>query len=177
MYGLTGHRIHGNAWLSFLKVKGELSFKDTIFDDPKGQEKCCRNAKSTWEKVGDRDKADYYFYREMEVKRKQKHFIMRYVEIIVQYPLGYGVYPYRLLFSFIIVFLMFAFIFWIIGGVFTNNTLINNLRFSFLTMIIPVYGVINAKTGILGLFTIIGAIIGAFTWPAFLVIFTRKYMR
>jgi hypothetical protein len=72
---------------------------------------------------------------------------------------------------------MFAFIFWIIGGVFTNNTLINNLRFSFLTMIIPVYGVINAKTGILGLFTIIEAIIGAFTWPAFLVIFTRKYMR
>ncbi len=170
-------QIGGNAWLNFLQIKGELSFKDTLFKDPRGQEKCCRKAKSIWEKIGDRDKADYYFYREMEAKRKQKLLLIRYLEIVVQYTFGYGVYPYRLLFSFTVVFLLFAFIYWALEGKFDGNSLISYLRFSFLTMVIPAYGVINAKTGVLGLLTIIEAIIGAFTWPAFLVMFARKYMR
>jgi len=170
-------RIQGDAWLNFLDVKGELSFKNAQFKDPRGQEKCCRIAKTTWEKVGDRDKADYYFYREMEAKRKQKTFIIKYFEIILQYTFGYGVYPYRLLFSFIFIFLSFAFIFWALEGLFDYNSLLNYLRFSFLTMIIPAYGVINAEKGVFGLITIIEAIIGAFTWPAFLVVFARKYMR
>lgn len=169
--------IKGNAWLEFLQIGGKLNFKNTEFSDPGSQEKCCRKAKKIWENIGDREKADYYFYREMEAKRKQKSYYIQYMEMVVQYPFGYGVYPYRLLITFIVALLSFALIFWIIEGMQNTNSLMQNIKFSFLTMIIPAYGVINAKSGIYGLLTIIEAIIGAFTWPTFIVTFARKYMR
>jgi hypothetical protein len=170
-------KIYGNTWIDFFSINGELNFKETTFMNPKSQEKCCRKAKSIWEKRGDREKSDYYFYREMEAKRKQKPSYIQYLETIVQYPFGYGVYPYRLLITFVAVLLSFTLIFWIIESSHSVDSLVNNFRFSFLTMIIPAYGVINAKTGVFGLLTILEAIIGAFTWPTFIVVFARKYMR
>jgi len=170
-------QIEENAWFDLTKIKGELSFKGTSFKNPKTQEKTCRKAKTIWEKLGDRENADYHFYREMEAKRKQKSFYIKYLELIVQYPFGYGVYPYRLLFTFALTLVVFAFIYWSIERILTVDSLIENIRFSFLTMIIPAYGVIKAKTGIYGIFAIIEAVIGAFTWPTFIVAFARKYMR
>ncbi len=169
--------IGGDTWFDFIAIKGGLSFNGTHFRNLKGQEKAYRMAKSVWEKLGDREKADYHFYHEMGAKRLQKPFYIRYPELIVQYPFGYGVYPARLLFTFAMTLIIFAFIYWIIDGTNTLDSLINKIRFSFLTIIIPAYGLINAKTGIYGIFTILEAVIGAFTWPTFLVTFARKYMR
>lgn len=165
--------IGGNTWFDFTKIKGGLSFKNTIFKDLKGQERAFRSAKTIWERLGDREKADYHFYHEMEAKRKQKPFYIRYPELIVQYLFGYGVYPFRLFASFLTILLIFAVVYWIIDGV----SFLEKIRFSFLVLIIPAYGVISAKSDIYGLFTIMEAFIGAFTWPTFIVIFARKYMR
>ncbi len=169
--------IGGNTWFDFVEIKGGLSFKDTTFKNLKGQERAFRSAKTIWGRLGDREKADYHFYHEMEAKRKQKPFYIRYPELIVQYPFGYGAYPFRLLSSFLIVLVLFAFIYWFIDGFTSMNILLEKIRFSFLVLIIPAYGVITAKSDIYGIFTIIEAFIGAFTWPTFIVTFARKYMR
>lgn len=170
-------QINGDVWFNFIEIKGGLSFLNTDFKIVKSQEKACRKAKTVWEKLGDRSKADYHFYREMEAKRKQKPLHLQYLEIIVQYPFGYGVFPGRLLFSFGAVMFLFAIFYWILEGSFTAEALSEKIRFSFLTIIIPAYGVINAKTGLYGLLTILEALVGAFTWPTFIVTFARKYMR
>ena len=50
-----------------------LTFENATFHDKRGQEKACRTARITQERIGDRILADYHFYREMEAKRKQKY--------------------------------------------------------------------------------------------------------
>ena len=62
-----------HAWFNHLEIKGKLSFRDTKFEKPEAQEESCRKAKRVWEEFGDRIEVDYYFYREMEAKRKQKY--------------------------------------------------------------------------------------------------------
>jgi Pentapeptide repeats (9 copies) len=167
----------GNTWFDLVEIRGALCFKDTKFKYIKSQERACRSAKILWERLGDRGKADYHFYREMEAKRKQKGYLSRYLELIVQYPFGYGVRPFRLILTFIGIMIAFALFYWVAEGIFTTDMLMDKLRFSFLTMLIPAYGVINAQTGMYGWLTIFEAFIGAFTWPTFMVIFARKYMR
>lgn len=61
------------AWFNPIEIKGELIFKNTKFKNSKAQEEACRKAKRIWEDFGDRIEGDYYFYREMEAKRKQKY--------------------------------------------------------------------------------------------------------
>jgi hypothetical protein len=169
--------IGGNTWFDLTDIKGGLSFKNTIFKNIRGKERAYRSAKIIWERLGDRDRADYHYYHEMEAKRIQKPVYIRYPELIVQYPFGYGVHPSRLLFTFLGVLILFGILYWLIKGNSSMNELFENMRFSFLTLIIPAYGVINAKSGLLGIFIIIEAFIGAFTWPTFIVTFARKYMR
>lgn len=169
--------ISGDTWFDFTLITGGLSFKRTNFKNIRGQERACRKAKTIWERLGDREKADYHFYREMESKRKQKPMHIRLIELVVQYPFGYGVYPSRLLYSFATATIIFGLLFWILEGPITTSSLGEKLRFSFLTMLIPAYGVINAKVGIIGILTVFEALIGAFTWPTFMVTFARKYMR
>ncbi len=170
--------IKGNTWFDLLNIAGTLNFFKTKFENFKGQERAHRTAKIIWERYGDRERADYNFYHEMEAKRKQKPFYLRYPELIVQYIFGYGVHPSRLLFAFIGLFFLFAFIYWYLDGLTSFDSLINKLKFSFLTLIIPAYGVVvNPRTGFYGLLTILQAVIGAFTWPTIMVIFARKYMR
>ncbi len=167
----------GSTWFDLAEIRGALCFRGTRFKYIKSQERACRSAKILWEKLGDRGKADYHFYREMEAKRKQKGYLSRYLELIVQYPFGYGVRPFRLILTFIGIMIAFALFYWMAEGILNVDVFLDKLRFSFLTMLIPAYGAINAKTGLYGWLTILEAFIGAFTWPTFMVIFARKYMR
>jgi hypothetical protein len=160
-----------------------ISFLETSFKTPSTQEKTCRYTKNKWEKLGNRFKADYYFYREMDAKRKQKPFYSRYLEwLLIQFPFAYGVYPERILFTFSIIFISFSLIFWQINGIFTPTSinylnLINGIRFSFLTLIIPAYGIVSPAATNYGIYIIIESILGAFMWPLFIATFARKYMR
>ncbi len=84
--------------LSGTTFSGEiLTFKKAIYLNPSSQEDACRRAKIVLESAGDREEAGYYFYREMEGKRRQKDWYVRYPEFIfIQLIFGYGVHPFRL---------------------------------------------------------------------------------
>ena len=69
----NGAEIGRDALFDLLEIKGKLSFRDAIFEKPEAQEESCRKAKRVWEEIGDRIEVDYYFYREMEAKRKLKY--------------------------------------------------------------------------------------------------------
>jgi len=66
-------KIDGDASFSLTEIKGVCSFKDAKFKKPQAQEEACRTARKTQERIGDRVEADYYFYQEVEAKRKQKY--------------------------------------------------------------------------------------------------------
>ena len=70
------------ANFNLVKIEGRLSFKDTKFKSPRAQEEACRKAKTIHEELGNREEADYYFYREMEARRKQKHIYFSLTPIL-----------------------------------------------------------------------------------------------
>jgi hypothetical protein len=53
-------------------INGGVSFKETTFLEPSAQQAACRTAKQVWEALGERDKSDKCFYKEMEAKRELK---------------------------------------------------------------------------------------------------------
>jgi hypothetical protein len=73
--------IDGDVKFHCTEIKGVCSFKKAKFKYQKAQEEACRTARKTQERIGDRVEADYHFYREMEAKRKQKHLILRVLEL------------------------------------------------------------------------------------------------
>ena len=70
---------NANFWKS--QFMGDVSFKNAVFAEPYGQEQACRAARQALERLGDRERAGYYFYREMDGKRKQKKWYIRYPEL------------------------------------------------------------------------------------------------
>jgi hypothetical protein len=66
--------INGDCNFYNSDLRGELIFKNAKFKEPSTQEKAFRKAKIVWGELGDREEADYYFYREMEAKRLQKPY-------------------------------------------------------------------------------------------------------
>ncbi|MGZ4864526.1 MAG: hypothetical protein ACXV5H_04795 [Halobacteriota archaeon] len=57
-----------------------LTFHNTRFAHPDVEARACRHAKQIASGLGDRDDADYYFYREMAAKRQQKRPNLSFVE-------------------------------------------------------------------------------------------------
>jgi uncharacterized protein YjbI with pentapeptide repeats len=161
-----------------------LTFRDATFLDPKSQEDACRRAKIVSERVGDREEAGYYFYREMEAKRMQKPWYYRYPEfLLIQKVFGYGVHPLWLWawwFGFVG---LFAVIYWLGTGIDATASGINGtaqlrdyIWFSIATAVTPGYAgykPIPEFKLVAGL----EAILGTFMWAAFIATFARKYMK
>ena len=156
------------------EITGELSFESIKFTSIKAQEDAYRKAKQVWEKLGNRTRADDYFYREMVAKRKQKNQPIRSLELIVQYPLGYGVRPSWLATTWILVAIT-------VGAFLTGASgSIMNLPFGIAATFVPGYGISspNAPSGFISLCIIcIATIFSAFFWAAFITVFSRKFMR
>ena len=89
----------GDLDFSGSQFKGDvLTFKHSEFSNPKSQEDACRRAKNISEKNGDREEASYHFYREMDARRRQRPWYLRYPELVfIQMIFGYGVHPWRLM--------------------------------------------------------------------------------
>jgi uncharacterized protein YjbI with pentapeptide repeats len=67
-----GAEFGGDADFGGAKFTSEdVSFEDTKFADPASQEAACRIAKRMMEEKGNKQKADYYFFRETEAIRIQ----------------------------------------------------------------------------------------------------------
>ncbi|ODS37608.1 hypothetical protein BEH94_10310 [Candidatus Altiarchaeales archaeon WOR_SM1_SCG] len=183
-----GINIRGDAWFerasikeyaSFegLKIKGKLIFKDTKFKIPKTQEEACRKAKIICEKLRDQEEADYYFYREMEAKRKQKNTIIRTLELPVQYIFGYGTYWWGVLILWFSVVFGCAFLYWQGNAVVGASSFQECVYFSIVTITTLGYGDYEPVKGIYQLLAASEAVFGTFMWAAFIAIFARKYMR
>ncbi len=139
--------IEGDAWFSFKNISA-LTFENAQFKYLEAQENACREAKIVNERRGDRELADYHFYREMEAKRKQKHPVTRTLEWPVQYIFGYGVYPLKTIVSwFSIVLGISPFVYWIFGGVKGAETSGQCYYFSIVTATTLGYGDYQPKPG------------------------------
>jgi uncharacterized protein YjbI with pentapeptide repeats len=235
-----GAKIGRDVWFDLLEIKGTLSFKDAKFEKNEAQEESCRKAKRTWENVGNRIEVDYYFYREMEAKRKQKYLIFSLKELIlklmvklgleklidkykefferilklihklglekrieehkeifekerriywgflelpVQYIFGYGVYPWKVIATWLLTVIALAFVYWKGNGVLVGNELEvaksfwECLYFSVVTAATPGYGGYHPKPGFYQGLASFEAVFGTFMWAAFIATFARKYMR
>ena len=170
-------KIGGDASFSLTEIKGVCSFKDAKFKKPQAQEVACRTARKTQERIGDRVSADYHFYREMEAKRKQKHPIIRVLELPVQYIFGYGVHPWRVITTWLVTVFVLAFVYWLGHGVVAADSFWGCLYFSIVTAATPGYGGYHPNPGCYQGLASFEAIFGTFMWAAFIATFARKYMR
>jgi len=171
------------------KFEGEvLTFRDTTFILAKSQEGACRRAKNVLEKNGNREEAGYHFYREMDAKRKQKPWYIRYPEyVFIQLIFGYGVHPFRLLFCWFFVAVIFALIYSVNGGIIGKlpasslpqpwSYFVECFYFSVVTAVTPGYGKYELTSWVYQVIASAEAIFGTFMWAAFIATFARKYMR
>jgi len=178
----SGATIEGEVAFYTTKIKGELCFRKAKFRIPRAQEEACRKAKRIYEELGSRLEADYYFYHEMEARKKQKHRFIRFLEWPIQYVFGYGTKWERVLITWFIVVFGLGVVFWFGKGVETANSvpvtsLLKNIYFSVVTATTLGYGDYRPVPGIFQGLASFEAIFGTFMWAAFIVIFARKYMR
>jgi hypothetical protein len=181
----SGSQFRGKAYFYGCQFSDEeVSFEGAIFKDPYSEEDACRRAKNVSEKAGNRAEAGNYFYREMDAKRRQKPWYIRYPEFIfIQTVFGYGVHPFRLWSCWFLFVGIFALVYWRFGGIDANlsqlpgnATLVDNIWFSIATAVTPGYAGYK-PTSAFKLVAGLEAIFGTFMWAAFIATFARKYMR
>jgi len=196
----------GDAVFDYDQFQHGLSFKDATFSKPTSKEVACRIAKRKMEQQGDKQRADYYFYREMEAIRLKKG--IRGIEriswpwkmqvsewlklfgskiwrfgwydifeyVLIQCIFGYGVHPLRLFGFWILMAGAFASFYWYFDAVEGARTSIDYIWFSIATSATPGYALYN-PVGNYKIVTGIQAIIGTFMWAAFIATFARKWQR
>ena len=184
-----GTTFSGSPSLIWTKFEGDvLTFRDATFTSAVSQEDGCRRAKNVLEKNGNREEAGYHFYREMDGKRKQKPWYIRYPEyIFVQLIFGYGVHPFRLMFCWFLVALIFAIFYSVNGGIIGKlpasslpqpwSYFVECFYFSIITAVTPGYGKYELTSWVYQVIASAEAIFGTFMWAAFIATFARKYMR
>ena len=168
-----------DALFNEAKFEGEvLTFKDATFADARSQERACRRAKNELEKNGNREEAGYHFYREMEGKRKQKPWYIRYPEFVfIQLIFGYGVHPFRLIAWWFFFVGIFAGIYWKWNGVIGALQPLDYIWFSITVAVTPGFAGYKPTPGLFQVVAGLEAIFGTFMWAAFIATFARKYMR
>ncbi len=167
-----------DASFSKVIIEDVISFKDARFSHLKSQELACRLAKRKFEEMGDPDEADYYYFKEMVAKRKQKTVeIIRWPELVLmQWIFGYGVYPLRIFISWCGLIFVFALFYWSGNALENASSFIEYLYFSLTNAMTPGFGKFEMKSSFMP-FAIIEALFGTFMWAAILTLFARKFSR
>jgi hypothetical protein len=141
-----------------------------------------RAAKQNCEQRGDRIGADEYFYKEMVARRSQnENKLYRHLErLFLDWPMKYGTSPSRLFGTWI---LLAA----ILGGLtaaslaFTSGLTVDTgglAAMSLMSVFAPGLSLAHAQPNLLvWAFSIISTIMAAFFWGAFILVFSRRYMR
>jgi hypothetical protein len=170
-----GADIKGDVNFDLTEIKGTLSFKDTTFEKLEAQEYACRKAKNIWESLGDRDEADYYYSREMEVKKKQKKPFGRFSNLLIKYIYGYGTKWERILSIFFLIVFGFGLLLWI-GNDIVGADLGENIYSSIVTATNLRYVDQTSRGANRGV-AIFLTLFGVFTWASLRIILARKYGR
>jgi hypothetical protein len=165
----------------------DLTFIKAKFNYPTTQESACRIAKNLHEKNGNRIEAGNHFFLEMEAKRKQKPWYFRYPEfILIQSMFGYGIHPGRLLYWWVLIVFIFAYIFATGNGIDEIEQWYDYIKVSLAIAIAPGYiaAIINPgssgyrlTTGYFQLVAMLETIIGTLLWAGFIATFAKKYMK
>jgi hypothetical protein len=120
-----------------------------------------------------RDKSDKVNYDPLAAKNYVREYAEYLLEAPLQYALGYGVYPRRLMFTWIFVAITMEVL---LTSVRRN---MNDLPFGIATAFVPGYGLSlsSALSGVSLWIVCIETIFGAFFWATFITVFSRKFMR
>lgn len=180
------------------EFKGDfVTFRDALFKDAKSQEEACRRAKNVLERNGNRDEAGYYFYREMEAKRKQNGIVLPIdftrlsladIYRLIKYNLfeyllfqnlfgGYDVYPFWIIIWWLVVAFGFALFYWYFQGIEGASCLSQCINFSFLVAFTRGFGEFGPKQGFFEMAIETEIVFGLIMFGAFIASITRKYMR
>ena len=108
---------------------------------------------------------------------KERRIYWGFLELPVQYIFGYGVYPWRVIATWLLTVFCLAFVYWLGNGVEAADSLVENIYFSVVTAATPGYGGYHPKPGFYQGLASFEAIFGTFMWAAFIATFARKYMR
>lgn len=164
-----------------IEIKKGFILKNTKIINPFYDEEISRKSKKIYDEMGNPHEADYYYYREMVARRKQKKWVIRIFESPLQYIFFYGAKPE------ITVIYWIAYIFFFAGlynglsligyPLFYSTSFSDTLYFSLTNAITPGYGTINPYPGNGKYLIFTEAIIGTFFLTLFIAIFARKYMR
>jgi len=143
-------------------------------------------AARAWERAGNREEADYYFYRHMVAKRSLKSWYdpRRWLEwLLIDLTCAYGTSWQRVLGTWFAVILISTLIFWLGGGIVSRGdgepirSFWRSLYFSIITFTTLGYGDYRPKRGGFRALASAEALIGAFMMALFVVVFARKFMR
>lgn len=158
--------------------KSRMAFHKTRFKDSGLQEIICRRAKRIYEDHGNREEADYHFYREMEGRRKQKEYFRRYPELFVQYIFGYGTFWRGIVALYLTVIISISLAFYCFHGVNNATTLWQCIYFSFVTATTLGFGDLLPVPRLWAQALVVFlAVFGTFIWAALIVTIARKYTR
>jgi len=176
-----------------LAVGGFMIVENCRFNNPNAEELFYRLARTSWEKSGDFERADEYYYLEMLARRKARLHSRRrglkrlfdWLEVAFEWLFAdltcrYGTdWKRPILLWLAAVNVIFPLLFWVtesIAGSSGNMGLLDYEYFSIVTATTLGYGdyhPIGAGRGIASL----EALFGTFMWAVFLTVFARKYMR
>lgn len=201
---LSGLKVYGDVFFNYLKLYGNFLIDENAFHKSAAQEEGYRKAKILHEELGDREKADFYFVKEMRACREKKlhdsykycnpfHQIKLYLNhpfILLERIFIDGIFKFgtnwkNVIVSWFILLIISAILFWhfilveSVGPVGHSNSsgFVENLYFSIQTITTLSYGDFQPKPGFAWFVSGIVAIFGTFIWAAFITIFARKYMR
>ncbi len=176
-----------------LSVEGFVEVKDCRFDSPTAAEVFYRLARISWEKNGDFDRADEYYYREMVAKRNSRvsgrasglRSLILKAEVLFEWLFAdltckYGTdWKRPILIWLAAVNVFFPVLFLAtesVRGLSASLSLLDYEYFSVVTATTLGYGDYH-PVGIGRGIASVEALFGMFMWAVFLTVFARKYMR
>ncbi len=177
-----------------LTVEGFMIIENCNFSTPTTEELFYRLARTSWEKSGDFERADQYYYLEMLARRRVKARIKRrgwrrlvqlvelsfewlFADVICRYGTDW---KRPILIWVVAVNCIFPVLFYLtrsvsgLGG--TIKSMLDAEYFSVVTATTLGYGDYH-PVGVGRVFASLEALFGMFMWAVFLTVFARKYMR
>ena len=187
LLGLENTDISKEVWKnvhSLAQIEDECSFYRLLL-----------RASHKYRIAGSYDLADKYFYLGMIIRRKciqSKHKVLGRILAFIDYMVAdlsckYGTAPLRPVLLWFSLVLIFAIIYWVIGGIFDSNNypietfpniagLIKSIYFSLITITTIGYGDYRPAPGLPYLLAGTEAVLGLFIWALLISVFARRYM-
>ena len=176
-----------------LTVEGFVVIEDCRFNNPYAEEVFYRLARTSWERSGDFERADSYYYLEMVARRKARlktrrkgikklvdRFEVGFEWLFADLTCKYGTDWKRpiiiWLFAVNVLFPLLFFVTNSVQGISKVMTFLDYEYFSIVTATTLGYGDYH-PVGVGRAIASVEALFGMFMWAVFLTVFARKYMR